>query len=417
VTWRRRIHPRRATAVAAALLAAVLPAGCTPDRAPDVAASSATAPAGATTSAPPASSASAAAPVTPGGSGCVTRTLAGMTDAQRVGQLFVVGLRTTSMSGASATASTAARLHVGNYLLYGGTTAGVAEVRRLTTRVDAMFEEASGVRPFVATDQEGGYIQSLSGPGFERIPTAVVQGGWSTRRLRTSAARWGGQLHDAGVNLDFAPVADVVPAQLATANQPIGRYQREYGHLPATVSPHVAAFVTGLQSAGVTATAKHFPGLGRVIGNTDVASGVTDARTSAHSVELEPFQAAVDAGVGVVMLSSAVYPAIDPSGPAVFSPAVISLLRDQLGFTGLVASDDLGAAEQVGAVAPAERARRFVAAGGQLIVVVRPPSVVAPMVAGVLADARRDPSFRAAVDSAVTEILRVKQSQGLLTCS
>lgn len=417
-----RVAPVTPGLVVAALLALAGCGGGTSPRPPSPPAStvgqaipSPSAPSGAASSAP--SGAAPSGPTSAGPSACAARTLAGLTDAERVGQVFVVGLRTTSAQGVLSSAEIAARVHAGNYLLYGGTRAGVASVRDLTRRVDARLAAASGgVAPFAATDQEGGEIQSLAGPGFETIPSALVQGTWPAARLQESATRWGRQMRDAGITLDFAPVADVVPATLGTANRPIGRHAREYGHTPDEVAADVTAFVTGLRSAGVLATAKHFPGLGRVIGNTDVSRGVTDPVTDPRSAELEPFRAAVGAGVEVVMVSSAVYPAIDPRAPAVFSPATMSLLRDGLGFTGLIASDDLGAAVQVADVAPGERARRFLAAGGQLVVVVRPTTVVAPMVDAVLAEVRRDPAFRARVEAAALAVLAAKERAGLLAC-
>jgi len=120
--------------------------------------------------------------------------------------------------------------------------------------------------------------------------------------------------------------------------------------------------------------------------------------------------------VPLVMVSSALYPRIDPSRRAVFSPTVMSLLRDRLGFRGVIVSDDLGAAVQVTDVSPGERALRFLAAGGQLVVVVRPASVVAPMVAAVRSRAASDPTVAARVDAAATAVLTLKASLGLLPC-
>ena len=149
------------------------------------------------------------------------------------------------------------------------------------------------------------------------------------------------------MNVDLAPVFDVVPAGLGRANQPIGRYDREFGHTPAVVAAHGVAVVEGLQLAGVAPTAKHFPGLGRASGNPDVQTGVTDTLTTTTDPVLQPFAAAVAAGVPIVMMSTAVYPRIDPRGPAAFSPVAIGLLRSGLHFGGLVAADDLGQAAQV----------------------------------------------------------------------
>ncbi|HET8784829.1 MAG TPA: glycoside hydrolase family 3 N-terminal domain-containing protein, partial [Candidatus Limnocylindrales bacterium] len=151
------------------------------------------------------------------------------------------------------------------------TTVGAAAIRRVADAVQAASTERAtgGIGAFIAANQEGGQIQALRGPGFARIPSAVTQGTWSTATLRARAERWGEQLAAAGVNLDFAPVADVVPAGTEPDNAPIGRLEREYGSTPTNVADHVAAFIAGMQKAGVVTTAKHFPGLGRVKQNTD----------------------------------------------------------------------------------------------------------------------------------------------------
>src|SRR6202000_3408587 len=106
------------------------------------------------------------------------------------------------------------------------------------------------------------------GPGFATMPSELAQGQSSLATERTSAAQWGSELKAAGVNLDLAPVMDVVPQGTASANAPIGELDREFGYDPATNGTHGVAFIQGLAQAGVAATAKHFPGLGRVAGNT-----------------------------------------------------------------------------------------------------------------------------------------------------
>ena len=95
-------------------------------------------------------------------------------------------------------------------------------------------------------------------------------------------------------------------------------------------------------------TAKHFPGLGHVTANTDTTSGVKDTVTTRTSADLAPFRSAITAGARIVMVSSAVYTKIDAARPAVFSPTVINgMIRHDLGFSGVVISDDLGNAKQV----------------------------------------------------------------------
>src|SRR5256884_3544246 len=140
---------------------------------------------------------------------------------------------------------------------------------------------------------------------------------------------------------------------------------REFGTDPATVAAHGVAFLRGLRTAGVAATAKHFPGLGRVTGNTDLTAGVTDTVTAPGDPYLGSFQAAIDAGVPFVMVALASYPRIDPRHLAVFSARTMRvLLRKQMHFGGVIVSDDMGAAAAVASLSPAARAIGFLAARG-----------------------------------------------------
>jgi beta-N-acetylhexosaminidase len=268
----------------------------------------------------------------------------------------------------------------------------------------------------VSTDQEGGKVQVLNGPGFSTIPTALTQGGWSTSTLRSRAAGWAAELKAAGVDLNLAPVADVVPASLGTRNGPIGRYYREYGHTPDTVASHSGAFAAGFEQAHVLTTLKHFPGLGRVTGNTDTTANVVDSVTTTTSSDLTPFKSGIKAGSPFVMVSLATYTKIDSHHIAAFSPTVIGkLLRTQLGFKGVVISDDLGQAVAVQKFTPAQRAVDFLAAGGNLILTVK-PSTLPAMVQAVGARVQKDAAFRADVADSVHRILTAKAGAGLLSC-
>jgi beta-N-acetylhexosaminidase len=337
-----------------------------------------------------------------------------MTPAQRVGQLFMVGGSVTGLG--VATTSVISRYHVGNLILTGRTYAGAAPVRALASKADALTTNAAtaGVPLFIATDQEGGFVQVLQGSGFSRMPSALVQGRWSDSTLTSYAASWGRQVARAGVDVNLAPVMDTVSSSFATRNAPIGRYNREFGYTPPVVADKGTAFLRGMRAAGLAVTAKHFPGLGRVTGNTDVTAGVTDTVTTSTSADIGPFRAAVGSGAGLVMVSSAVYSRIDPHHPAVFSRAVITgMIRAGLRFNGVVVSDDLGNAAQVRAWSPGARAVDFISAGGDIVLTVN-PSVIPAMVAAVSSRAAADSAFRAQVNAAVLRVLGLKAGQGLL---
>ena len=338
-----------------------------------------------------------------------------MSEAQRVGQLFLVGI-----AGAPAgdVAQAVRTYHFGSLLWQGTSTAGLAADRRASQAIQALASSAAtaGVRFFIAANQEGGQVQELKGAGFPAIPSALAQGQLSAAELQRQAAAWGRELRSAGVNLDLAPVMDVVPSAMASQNAPVGALQREFGYDPRTTGTHGVAFIRGMRQAGVATTAKHFPGLGQVAGNTDFSSGVIDTTTSPKSPYLKSFQSAIKAGVPFVMVALATYTRIDPHHLAAFSTRVMhDLLREQLNFQGVIVSDDLGAAAAVTGLSPATRGIDFLAAGGDLITSQSLPAAIA-MDRAILARAAHDAAFRATVNSAVYRILDTKQAYHLMPC-
>jgi beta-N-acetylhexosaminidase len=338
-----------------------------------------------------------------------------MSEAQRVGQLFLVGI-----AGAPAADVTQAvrTYHFGSLLWQGTSTAGVAADRQATAAIQSLATSAATarVRFFIAANQEGGQVQELSGPGFTEIPSALAQGRLAAAELRRQAEAWGRQLRSAGVNLDLAPVMDVVPSATASSNAPVGALQREFGPTPQVTGTHGTAFIRGMRQAGVATTAKHFPGLGQVAGNTDFTAEVVDTTTGPESPYLKSFQTAVKAGVPFVMVALATYTRIDPHHLAAFSSRVINgLLRGQLQFSGVIVSDDLGAAAAVAGLSPADRGIDFLAAGGDLITSQSLPEAVA-MDQAVLARADHDAAFRATVNNAVLRVLDAKLDYHLTPC-
>jgi beta-N-acetylhexosaminidase len=342
------------------------------------------------------------------------RVLASMTQAQRVGQLFMVGTPAASVS--SQTVTDIQTYHVGNVILTGRSTAGVAATAAVSASLQskATLAATAGVPLFIATDQEGGQVQVLQGAGFSSIPAALTQGGYATSTLRADAKVWGSQLKAAGVNVNLAPVLDTVPsAAFAPQNKPIGYYQREYGYDPATVSAKGIAFAQGMTDAGVDATVKHFPGLGRVTANPDVSSGVTDSQTTRTDPYLTPFANAVNAGAPFLMMSTAYYSKIDAANPAAFSPTIVTgMVRGDLGFNGVIISDSLGAA-QVQAWPLGDRAINFFNAGGD-IALMNDPAILPAMYNAVLQRANSDATFKAKLDASVLRILTAKENRGLI---
>lgn len=408
---------RRLGAVAAGVVAVGLAAGCGGSGGAS-GASGAAAPAATRTYPRTTAAASATAAASPTASAsCPASVLAAMSEAQRIGQLFLVGLPDNEVAGTVAQTITAH--HFGSVLFGADSKGGIAGAHQVSAAVQALTSSSAtaGVRFFVAANQEGGEVQALTGPGISDIPSALDQGSVAAGALTAMAAQWGRQLRAAGVNLNLAPVMDVVPAATASSNAPIGALDREYGHDAATVSPHGVAFLRGMASAGVATSAKHFPGLGRVTGNTDFTSSVVDNQTTASRADLATYQAAVEAGVPLVMVALATYTQIDPHELAVFSPTIVTgLLRKQLGFRGTILSDDMGVAAAVAGIPAGQRAISFVKAGGDLITTESLP-VADEMDAALLSREGSDASFRGIVDAAALQVLTTKDAYGLLPCS
>ena len=328
--------------------------------------------------------------------------------AERAGQLVMVGV-TGSLDATERKTITAN--HLGSVILMGASSRGVKQTAKLTASI-AKLGDDHGV--LIAVDQEGGLVQRLKGPGFDRIPAAADQTKLTPAKLTARATTWGEQLKKAGVHLNLAPVADVVPKANLGANQPVAKLRRGYGSDPAKVSARVAAFIDGMHAGGVGAAVKHFPGLGAVKGNTDHVANVMDSTTTADSKLLVPFRDAVDNGVDAVMISSATYRKIDSKRLATFSPKVIGLLRDW-GYQGVVISDDLGVARALRGVPAKDRAARFVQAGGDLAISVEPKAAAA-MAKGLVAKAKKDEAFAERMTEAVTRVLALKQDYGLTSC-
>ncbi len=194
----------------------------------------------------------------------------------------------------------------------------------------------------ITTDEEGGIVSRLGAHHGSRHVGAAALGRADDIDLTRSVARLiGADLREVGIDADLAPVADI---NSNPANPVIG--VRSFGADPQTVSRHAVAYAEGLADQGVLACAKHFPGHGDTAVDSHVGLPRVDVTLEVlRRRELVPFAALVGAGVPMVMTGHLLVPALDPARPATLSPRIISLLRDDLGFDGVVATDalDMGA--------------------------------------------------------------------------
>jgi beta-N-acetylhexosaminidase len=193
-------------------------------------------------------------------------------------------------------------------------------------------------RPLIAIDQEGGRVARLGDP-FTSFPPARDVGAGADPALAEEVGRaLALELGSVGVDIDFAPVLDV---DSNPANPVIG--DRAFSSRADEVAACGTAFLRGLQSGGVLGCGKHFPGHGdtELDSHVDLPT-VRRARAELERIELAPFRAAIRAGVPMLMTAHVLYPALDESRPATFSPSILrDLLRREMGFGGVVISDDL----------------------------------------------------------------------------
>ena len=211
---------------------------------------------------------------------CVDGTLASMSEAQRIGQVFMIGLVKDRLDATERAA--VADFHFGSFAFTTQSTAGVEAIRAITDAVQGLATRKATVGWGSRRRQSGGWPDP--GPCRSRVrhhPARPDAGGHVRRDPQERRRAMGAELGQAGVNVDLAPVADVVPPGADASNAPIGQLQREYGHDPATAASHVRAFIAGMTQAGIDTSAKHFPGLGRVVGNTDFTGDVWTRSPSA----------------------------------------------------------------------------------------------------------------------------------------
>ena len=346
-------------------------------------------------------------------SACAQDVLKSLPPSQLAVQVFNVGVDVRDLSGGNDLVT---QTGVGGVFLSGRSQVGLGLAPAIANlRRSALA--AGRLAPLVSADEEGGVVQSVRGRGIPPWPSALDQSTWTLPQLSSGSAAWAASLHTLGITLNLGPVSDVVAVADQGSNPPIGALGREYGATAGPTAARVAIVTAALQRAGVGATAKHFPGLGRVRANTDTSTLAQDDQASADDVNLAPFEAAIRAGATAVMISSARYPLLDPTNPALWSaPIITTLLRGRLGFTGLVISDDISNAVAVSSVLPADRAVRFLQAGGDMVLIVNRADLL-PMLSAVQGEAASSPAFAATLRQAAQHVVESKIELGLLPCS
>jgi beta-N-acetylhexosaminidase len=260
-----------------------------------------------------------------------------------LGQMFVAGFRGCEIDAGHWIAAALARDLLGGVLLFERNVDGSIQNIRSPQQVEQLTKsicQYSVIPPFIALDQEGGKVcRFKKEAGFAPSRSAAQLAGEGVGATARQAAVMAAELARCGVNLNFAPVVDL---DLNPDNPIISRYQRSFGSDPSTVAAHARTFIEAHHRWGIGCCLKHFPGHGSA--GKDSHLGFVDATACWQTVELEPYRRLIASGYGDgIMTAHLVNQHLDPSGmPATLSPAVIEgLLRREMGFSGVVFSDDL----------------------------------------------------------------------------
>ncbi len=314
--------------------------------------------------------------------------------AQRVGQAVILSFAGPTVPGYVERALREGR--AAGVILFSDNVQSAGQLRALTARL----QRAAPGGALIMTDQEGGPVRI--------VPFAAPSDGQATQGTPGEASDQAGaaarDLRGLGVNVDLAPVADVPSvAGAALAG-------RAFSGDGPTVAARVAAAVRAYSRHRVGATAKHFPGLGAATVNTD--DGPVTIPTVTEQ-DLQPFRAAIAAGVPLVMASHGLYPSLDPAHLASQSPAILGgLLRQRMGFGGVIVTDSMEAAAVTDRAPITVSAQRSLLAGADLLLLTGDGSF-RPVSRHLLAAARRSPALRARLEQANARVLALKRRLGL----
>lgn len=326
--------------------------------------------------------------------------LDGMTLEEKVGQMFIARCPETDA------AQLAADYHLGGYILFGRDFKDKT-AEQVTTDIQS-YQDAAEIPLLIAVDEEGGTVNRVSSnPNLRSSPFRSPQSLYSEGGLelvRSDAQEKCRLLESLGININFAPVCDVSqdPADFI--------YDRTLGRDAQETSQYVAAVVETMAEEGMGSVLKHFPGYGN---NTDTHTGVAyDDRPydTFLTSDFLPFQAGIAAGADMVLVSHNIVSAMDEASPASLSPEVHRVLREDLGFTGVIVTDDLvmdGVRDFAG---DDEAAVLAVQAGNDLLCCTdfqtQVPAVLAAVESGEITEEQ--------IDAAVLRVLTMKLRLGIL---
>mgnify|MGYP002403333077 CR=1 FL=1 len=336
---------------------------------------------------------------------------------EMAGQMVVVGFQGDGPddAGVAAIRAQVAAGEIGGVIYLRTNVASLSAVRAINS---ALAEAASGPRPFVMLDQEGGQVQRLTpAVGFNGTPSARDV---ARRGLESAAALYAdlaARLAAQGFNVNFGPVVDL---NLNPDNPVIARFGRSYGRDPERVTAFASAFIAGHHAAGMGTALKHFPGHGSSL--ADSHEGFVDVTNVWSPDELEPYRALIGEGLADMVMVAHIYHADYAGGeaqlPASLSPDWIGgVLRGDLGYRGVVISDDMEMAAIRSRFSLRETVVRAVLAGNDILLFSNTaayhPELGSEIHAILVEAAEADPAFAARIEESYERILALKERLGL----
>ncbi len=330
-----------------------------------------------------------------------------LTTTEKIGQLVLVGMEGTEAD--EQTKDLIETYHVGGFIFYKD---NIKDSKQALTLFNQLKKdnEANPVPLFLSVDEEGGRVSRMPAE-FTKMPTAANIGKTGNPEAAEEVYEIiGEELAGFGLNLDFAPVLDV---NSNPDNPVIG--DRAFGNTPEVVSKMGLAAMEGLSDEGVIPVVKHFPGHGDTSVDSHLGLPVVEHDlTRLQELELVPFKAAIEDGADVVMIAHLLMPKLDPDHPASFSKAVIhDLLREDLGYKGVVISDDM----TMGAITEnykiEEAAVEFITAGGNIVLVGHDYEKEKAVIQAITRAVEQGKISEEMLDERVSAILKLKEKYPL----
>ena len=334
---------------------------------------------------------------------------------EKVGQLVIVSFETTEVD--TKTEAWLRTNKIGNVIVYAKNIENAEQATSLTGQLQKTIRNATQIPAFIGIDQEGGMVNRVR-EGVTIFPSPMAIAAGRHENLCSLAWSMADELSGVGFNMSFAPVLDVN----SNPDNPV-IHLRAYGDDPQAAANFASIWIKGLQEGGMVSVAKHFPGHGDTSEDSHFAlPKVNKTLDELKAMELIPFEAAIHSGVSAIMTSHILFPKIEKEKiPATLSKTIVTdLLKDELGYNGIVISDSLQMDAIQAHYGMAEAAVKAIQAGVDMLIlgdgkVLQPDSedVQTPVIEALIEAVGQGTITAERLDDAVLSILRIKNDYGL----